>query len=148
MQADRSSPFPLRRTLFTLAAGAALLAGCVPQPWAAAAAETAEPAPVQRFISEPVTTAQQTPAPRQPELIADKVIDAGIGTAVSAELARDDALASSPVEVDCVGGHVALRGTAPDLEARERATRIASAVEGVRVVENVLEVATAEGAMR
>ncbi|MBZ8140017.1 hypothetical protein CLD22_08920 [Rubrivivax gelatinosus] len=90
------------------------------------------------------------PAPRlqTPELIVDKVTDAGIGAAVSAELGRDPDLATAPVEVDCVGGHVALRGVAPDAAARERAGEIAAGVDGVRAVENVLELAWAPGDRR
>lgn len=136
-------------TLICSAGAVAAIAACSPRPFAdARAAEPADPLPVVRV--EPVPTPSVAPAPRlqTPELFVDKVNDAGIGAAVSAELGRDPALAMAPVEIDCVGGRVALRGSVPDPDARTRAEQIAARVEGVRTVENVLEVALAEGAMR
>jgi osmotically-inducible protein OsmY len=71
---------------------------------------------------------------------ADKVSDAVITTSVNAELAKDPALSSLRIDVDTDAGRVALKGTAPDPQARERATRIASSVKGVVSVDNQLTV--------
>jgi osmotically-inducible protein OsmY len=71
---------------------------------------------------------------------SNKVADALITTSVNAELAKDPQLALLHIDVDTDSGRVALRGTAPDQEAKERATQIASAVQGVVSVENQMEV--------
>jgi osmotically-inducible protein OsmY len=70
----------------------------------------------------------------------NKVADALITTSVSNELAKDPTLAALHIDVDTDAGRVALRGTAPDQAAKDRATQIASAVQGVVSVENQLEV--------
>lgn len=70
----------------------------------------------------------------------DKVADAAITTAVNAELAKDSDLSALQINVDTVDGKVLLKGNAPTQEARERATRLASAVDGVRSVDNTLVV--------
>lgn len=72
--------------------------------------------------------------------VANKVEDASITAAVNAELAKDSSLSMLKINVDTVGGHVALHGTAPDAAARDRATRLASNVKGVTNVDNQLEV--------
>src|SRR5262245_45883781 len=51
--------------------------------------------------------------------------DAGITTAVNAELAKDSQLSALKINVDTAQGRVALKGTAPTAEARERATQLA-----------------------
>jgi osmotically-inducible protein OsmY len=71
----------------------------------------------------------------------NKVADALITTSVNAELAKDPKLSAVHIDVDTDSGRVALRGTAPDQAAKERATQIASAVQGVVSVDNQLEVA-------
>ncbi|MBL8347100.1 MAG: BON domain-containing protein [Rubrivivax sp.] len=68
------------------------------------------------------------------------ITDATITAAVKAELARDSELSALSINVDTTEGRVALRGTAPNAIARDRATRLAAAVEGVRKVENQLTV--------
>lgn len=70
----------------------------------------------------------------------DKVQDAAITTEINAKLAMDARLSAIQIDVDTVGGRVVLRGTAPDPQAREHATAIAKAVEGVRGVDNQLVV--------
>lgn len=70
----------------------------------------------------------------------DKIADAAITTAVNAELAKDADLSALQINVDTVDGKVLLKGKAPTSEARERATRLATAVEGVRSVDNTLVV--------
>jgi osmotically-inducible protein OsmY len=70
----------------------------------------------------------------------NKVADAMITTSVNAELARDPKLSALHIDVDTSGGRVALKGTAPDAESRDRATHLASAVKGVVSVDNQLTV--------
>ena len=72
--------------------------------------------------------------------VGDKVADAAITTAVNAELAKDNDLSALAINVDTVDGKVLLKGNAPSQEARERATRLASNVDGVRSVDNNLVV--------
>lgn len=141
---------PIAAYVLVATAGAvAAIGACSPRPFAdARAAEPADPLPVMRVEPEPTPVAAPAQRVRTPELFVDKVHDAGIGAAISAEFGRDPALATAPVEVDCVGGRVALRGTVPDPDARQRAAVLAAGVDGVRTVENVLEVALAEGATR
>lgn len=64
--------------------------------------------------------------------------DAAITAGVNAELAKDSALSTLKINVDTSNGHVALKGTAPDAAARDRATTLASAVKGVVSVDNQL----------
>jgi hyperosmotically inducible protein len=59
---------------------------------------------------------------------------------VNAKLAQDKTLSAMRIDVDTVDGKVSLRGTAPDPSARERATTLASAVDGVVSVDNQLVV--------
>jgi len=66
--------------------------------------------------------------------------DAGITAKVNAELAKDPALSALKINVDTSNGRVVLRGTAPDAAARDRATQLASSVQGVNAVDNQLEV--------
>lgn len=66
--------------------------------------------------------------------------DAAITAAVNAELARDKDLSALKINVDTSGGRVLLKGEAPTADARERATRLAQAVRGVRAVDNQLNV--------
>jgi len=66
--------------------------------------------------------------------------DATITTAVNFALAKDKNLSALKIDVDTTGGHVALIGTAPDAAAKDRATQLASAVDGVVSVDNRLTV--------
>lgn len=93
----------------------------------------------------PAANSQQgtsLPPPLQPSVPEppNPVHDAAITASVNAALARDPALASTTIEVETVNAQVALKGQAPDLAARERATRIAAAVAGVVSVENRLAI--------
>jgi hyperosmotically inducible periplasmic protein len=69
-----------------------------------------------------------------------KMDDAGITAKVNAELAKDPALSALKIDVDTSNGRVVLRGSAPDAAARDRATQLASTVQGVSAVDNQLEV--------
>jgi hyperosmotically inducible protein len=80
------------------------------------------------------------PSERATNDVSDKVKDAAITTAVNAKLAQDKTLSAMRIDVDTVDGKVSLRGTAPDPSARERATTLASAVDGVVSVDNQLVV--------
>lgn len=75
---------------------------------------------------------------------ADKVAigaaDVAITAKVNAALAGDSQLSALKINVDTTNGHVELKGTAPDPAARDRATVLAAAVEGVVKVENRLTV--------
>jgi hyperosmotically inducible protein len=68
------------------------------------------------------------------------VSDASITTVIAAELARDGTLDPTRIDVDTAQGRVVLRGSAPDDAAKERAKRIALAVNGVKGVDNYLTV--------
>lgn len=66
--------------------------------------------------------------------------DASVTARVNAELAKDPDLSALRINVDTDAGRVVLKGSAPDAAARERATQIAARVEGVKGVDNRLEV--------
>jgi len=72
----------------------------------------------------------------------DTVADASITASVNAKLASDKELSALRINVDTVDGKVALRGSAPNASARDRATQIASSVDGVRSVENQLVISS------
>ena len=71
---------------------------------------------------------------------SNKVSDALITTAVKAELAKDSKLSALRINVDTDGGRVALKGSAPDADSKERATKLANAVKGVTAVDNQLTI--------
>ena len=68
------------------------------------------------------------------------VDDAAITTAVKADLVKDPDLSAIKIDVDTKQGVVTLTGTAPTDIARERATRLAKSVNGVKSVENKLAI--------
>ncbi len=70
------------------------------------------------------------------------VSDAAITAAINAELVRDNELSPMDVDVDTVGGRVALTGKVPSEAARERAESIAGKIDGVVAVDNRLTVST------
>ena len=72
--------------------------------------------------------------------VAAAVNDATITTTINAELAKDSSLSAVKIDVDTSHGRVALRGTAPTPQAKERATQIATSVKGVTSVDNLLTV--------
>jgi hyperosmotically inducible periplasmic protein len=72
--------------------------------------------------------------------VANAVNDATITTTINAELAKDSKLSALKIDVDTAQGRVALRGTAPDAESKDRATRIAANVKGVMSVDNLLTI--------
>ncbi|MCW5655518.1 BON domain-containing protein [Hydrogenophaga sp.] len=74
------------------------------------------------------------------QAMAEGASDMAITAKVNAALAADDKLSALQIDVDTEAGRVALSGTAPDADSRERATTLASAVEGVKSVDNRLVV--------
>lgn len=94
--------------------------------------------------TQPGTDAARGVAPDPAQQAADastsKAKDAMITTAINAELARDSRLSALRIDVDTNDGRVELHGTAPDADSRERATQLASSVDGVKSVDNQLTV--------
>lgn len=92
-------------------------------------------AQVQEAVRDLQATGEQAGAS-----IAESAGDMAITAKVQAALAADGALSVMDIEVDTEGGRVALSGTAPDENARERATSLVTAIEGVVAVDNRLQV--------
>lgn len=69
--------------------------------------------------------------------------DAAISATVQSQFALDSELRASGIQVDTFQRRVALHGVAPNAAARERAAQIAAAVDGVRSIDNRLDVPTA-----
>lgn len=72
--------------------------------------------------------------------VADKSRDAAITGAVKMRLAQDPDLSALSINVDTDAGRVVLRGSAPTTAARNKASDIAGAVDGVKTVSNELSV--------
>lgn len=70
--------------------------------------------------------------------VKTSISDAGISVKVKTALAADPSLKASRIEVNTVDGVVRLEGPAPDAKAKDRATVLASAPEGVKGVDNRL----------
>lgn len=74
------------------------------------------------------------------QAVSEGATDMAITAKVNAALAADDKLSALKINVDTEGGRVALKGTAPDADSRDRATTLAAAVDGVVAVDNRLVV--------
>lgn len=74
------------------------------------------------------------------DAVQDAADSAGITTKVNAALVGDPELSALKIDVDTKDGAVTLSGTAPTQTAKDRATEIAQAVEGVVSVNNLLTV--------
>ena len=72
--------------------------------------------------------------------VSQATTDMAITAKVNAALAVDDKLKATQINVDTREGQVTLTGAAPDAQSRERATTLASAVDGVKQVNNQLVV--------
>lgn len=68
------------------------------------------------------------------------VSDAAITASIKTGLATDNELKAMDIDVDTRDGHTALHGTAPNVASRDRATRLASGVNGVVSVDNQLSI--------
>ncbi|MGP1628719.1 MAG: BON domain-containing protein [Giesbergeria sp.] len=66
--------------------------------------------------------------------------DASITAKISTELAKDSELSAIKIDVDTQAGAVRLSGPAPSQAAKDRASTLAKAVEGVKSVDNELVV--------
>jgi hyperosmotically inducible protein len=126
------------RTLITLAAALAALslAGC----------NRADERTAGDRVDSTVAKTEQAAAEVKQEAkeatssVKSAVSDASITASVNAELARDSELSALRIDVDTNGGKVALKGTAPSAEARERAAKLARSVSGVTDVDNQLAI--------
>ena len=74
------------------------------------------------------------------DAVANKSRDAAITTAVKTQLLGDSSVSAFSINVDTSGGQVVLRGSVPTSMARNRATELARAVDGVSAVKNELSV--------
>lgn len=74
--------------------------------------------------------------------IGRSIADGAITASIKADIAKDPDLSALRVNVDTHEGQVALYGSAPSEEARQRAERIALAVKGVSGVDNKLAIET------
>jgi len=74
------------------------------------------------------------------DAVANKSRDATITAAVKTQLVGASSLSLLSINVETSGGRVVLRGSAPTSMARDRATELARAVDGVSAVENELRV--------
>ena len=93
-----------------------------------------------RNITTTVTTGSRTGVTGLPEGTRATVNDAAITTAVKAGFLKDPGLSVLKIDVDTNDGVVVLNGMADDAGAKDRATRIAGGVRGVREVRNHLSV--------
>lgn len=80
---------------------------------------------------------------RNVDTVREGVVDAGITAGVKTALAADPVLSALEINVSTHDGVVSLEGPAPDQEARERASALAAAPEGVVRVDNRLVVGAA-----
>ena len=137
------------RLALSVMAAAALLSACgrggednrtAGQKVDAAIAQTEQKAEELKAEAKEAGRDARQAASNTTDAIANKSRDVAITTELKAELARDDRLRASDINVDTSGGQVILRGSAPDTAARERATQLAMAVHGVVNVDNPLNV--------
>ncbi|RTL41702.1 MAG: BON domain-containing protein [Burkholderiales bacterium] len=115
-----------------------VLAQATPSALPAAPASNASDgaSPASAVPAAPAVVAQQAPA-SSPAATPDP-LDATITVQVRQALAADAALAAVPIAVSTDHGVVKLEGQAPDAEARQRATVVASNTTGVKAVDNRL----------
>lgn len=124
----------MNRTLFaTTATMVAALAASVTLVACQRVADTPAPSTQTPPATSPATSSSET-ARTGPEVVSDAAITVAVNTA----LASDDGLSALRIDVDTVDGRVQLNGQAPDAAARERASSLARAVDGVKSVDNRL----------
>jgi len=143
-----------QKLVLTLCAAAAVLAGCdANDPRTAgqkldAAVANAEQAAQQvkqnakQSVDEVKAAARDASQASQDgtSQVGQSLGDAAITASIKADLAKDPDLSALRINVDTRAGQVALYGSAPSEEARQRAGRIAMAVKGVGHVDNKLAV--------
>ncbi|KQP37431.1 BON domain-containing protein [Pseudorhodoferax sp. Leaf274] len=98
----------------------------------------AEPTVGQRVDSAVERT--ENAAGNMAQNVERKIDDATITASVNASLAKDPDLSAMKINVDTKSGVVTLNGPAPTPAAKDRATSLAQAVQGVAGVNNNLEV--------
>jgi hyperosmotically inducible protein len=126
-------------TLLIALAAAGGLAACEPRVDSQAAA----PDPVALAGTEMPDSARVQREVAQLGSAGNAAQDASISATVQSQFSLDSELRTSGITVDTFQGRVALRGVAPNTPARERAAQIAAAVDGVRSIDNRLDVPTA-----
>ncbi len=104
-----------------------------------AKAEVKQEAEQARAATEAAADQMAAQAGNAADKLGSAVEDAAITAGINAELAKDSQLSALRIDVDTRNGHVLLSGVAPDAKSRERATVLASAVKGVRSVDNRLQ---------
>lgn len=109
-------------------------AGLPPEPMVSQGTETAPVAPM------PPTAEGSPNAGGMVGNVERRVDDMTITASVNASLARDPDLSAMRINVDTNSGVVTLDGTAPTTAAKDRATTLAQAVEGVAGVNNNLQI--------
>lgn len=115
------------------------LAGCDSEPPTAAERpeDTARAAEAQSRAAMAASTAR---IKQMVDQLAKQIDDATITASINAELARDPALGALQIAVETEAGHVRLRGSAPDRQARNRAASLAAGVKGVAGIDNQLKI--------
>ncbi|GHC83986.1 hypothetical protein GCM10007320_28010 [Pseudorhodoferax aquiterrae] len=103
-----------------------------------AGTQPSEPTVGQRVDSATERTADA--AGNMAQKVERRVDDAAITASVNASLAKDPDLSAMKIDVDTKSGVVTLSGPAPTAAAKDRATSLAQAVDGVAGVNNNLEV--------
>lgn len=113
--------------------GVVRLSGTVEKPEARAEAEklARDTEGVRRVIND-IQVGERT--------LGDRVSDTAISTKVKAKITGDPELNPFNINVDTKDGIVTLRGTVKSEESKEEAEEIARDTEGVRRVQNMLEV--------
>lgn len=91
-----------------------------------------------RAVTTTIATGSDTRVSGLPERTQAAVNDTAITTAIKAGFLKDPGLSVLKIDVDTKDGVVVLNGVAEDAAARDRATRIAQGVKGVREVRNHL----------
>lgn len=99
---------------------------------------------VRRDAQQAVSDAEMS-ASRAADTTARVSTDMAITAKVNAALVADDKLKATQINVDTREGQVTLTGKAPDAQSRERASTLASAVDGVKQVNNQLIVDSKNG---
>jgi len=140
-------PHTLRWPVLTALALSALLGACsrqrddelaANQRLDGAAADLKQAADDVRRDAQQSNVDAQVAANQAAETTARVSADMAITAKVNAALVSDDQLKATQINVDTRDGSVTLSGKAPDANARERATMLASAINGVKQVNNQL----------
>ncbi len=141
-----------KRTLFTIAIGAMLLISAL----AACNRKEQEPTvgqKVDKVIGEVDDKSHEAKEDMKEKVedakiatttaaqnAAAAVTDTAITTGVKAKLATDSELKTLDISVSTVAGHVRIQGTAPNEPSKVRAKQLASEVQGVVDVDNLLQI--------